>query len=142
MEKLGKTLTNRCRAVRELKEKKHKTQRGTRGRHINSEQLEFECQFQTPTRSRIQELLNLGTSSSHNFFQSLIINQDLLRLREDMWPNHRTRRNGGWCRAYSTAIKENVLHATDYNQPQNNSHPPFHNATPALKLARKRNICN
>ena len=55
-------------------------------------------------RSRIQELLNLGTSSSHNLFQSLIINQDLLRLREDMWPNHRTLRKGWWCRAYSTAI--------------------------------------
>jgi len=141
MEELGKTLTNRCRAVRELKEKKRKTQRGTRDRHINSEQLEFECQLKTPTRSRIQELLNLGTSSSHNLFQSLIINQDLLRLREDMWPSHRTRRNGWWCRAYSTAIKDNVLRATDYG-PQNNPPPPCHNATPALKLARKRNICN
>jgi len=78
MEEFGKTLTNRCRAVQELNEKKRKTQRGTRDRHNNSEQLEFECQRKTSRRSRIQELLNLGTSSSHNLFQSLIINQDLL----------------------------------------------------------------
>ena len=78
MEELGKALMNRCRAVRKMKEKRHKTQGGTRDRHTNSEQLEFECQLKTPTRSRIHELLNLGASSSHNLFQSLITNQDLL----------------------------------------------------------------
>jgi len=104
MEELGKALTNRCRAVRELKEKKRKTQEGTRDRHTNSEQLEFECQLKTPTRSRIHELLHLGASSSHTLLQSLITNQDLLRLREDMWPNHKTQRKGWWCRAYATAI--------------------------------------
>jgi len=95
MEELGKALTNRCRAVRELKEKKRKTQEGTRDRHTNSEQLEFEGQLKTPTRSRIHELLYLGALSSHNLFQSLITNQDLLRLWEDMWPNHKTQRKGG-----------------------------------------------
>jgi len=104
MEELGKALTNRCRAVRELKNKKHRTQGGTRDRHTNSEQLEFECQLKTPTRGRIHELLNLGASSSHNLFQSLITNQDLLRLREDMWPSHKTLRKGWWCRAFATAI--------------------------------------
>jgi len=104
MEELGKTLTNRCRTVRELKEKKRKTQEGTRSRHTNSEQLEFEWQLKTPTRSRIYELLNLGASSSHNLFQSLITNQDLLRLREDMWPDHKTLSKGWWCRAFATAI--------------------------------------
>jgi len=100
MEELGKALTNRCRAVRMLNEKRRKTQRGTIDRHTYSEQLEFECQLKTPTRSRIHELLNLGASSSHNLFQSLITNQDLLRLREDMWPNHRPQRKGWWCRAF------------------------------------------
>jgi len=104
MEELGKALTNRCRAVRKLKGKRCKTNWGTSDRHTNSEELEFECQLKTPTRSRIHELLNLGASSSHNFFQSLITNQDLLRLREDMWPNHRTQRKGWWCRAFATAI--------------------------------------
>jgi len=104
MEELGKALTNRCQAVRKLKEKRHMTQRVTIDRHTNSEQLEFECQLKTPTRSRIHELLNLGASFSHNVFQSLITNQDLLRLREDMWPNHRTQRTGWSCRAFSTAI--------------------------------------
>ena len=84
MEELGKALTNRCRAVRELPHKKQKKLRGTKDRTTNSEQLEFECQLKTPTRSRIYELLNLGTASSQNLFQSLITNQDLLRLREDM----------------------------------------------------------
>ena len=42
----------------------------------------FECQFKTPSRSRIHELLNLGASSSHSIFQSLITKEDLLRLRE------------------------------------------------------------
>jgi len=87
MEDLGKALTNRCRAVRELSHKKQKILIGTRDRNINSEQLEFECQLRTPTRGRIYELLNLGASSSQNLFQSLITNQDLLRLRKDMWPN-------------------------------------------------------
>jgi len=104
MEELGKALTNRCHAVRRLKEKRRKTQGGTRDRHTNSEELEFECQLKTPTRSRIHELLNLGASSSHNLFQSLITNQDLLRLRGDMWPNHKTQRKGWWCRAFATAI--------------------------------------
>jgi len=90
MEELGKALTNRCRAVRELSNKKQKNLTGTRDRNINSEQLEFECQLKTPTRGRIHELLNLGASSSQNLFQSLITNQDLLRLREDMWPSHKT----------------------------------------------------
>ena len=47
---------------------------------------------------------NLGASSSQNLFQVLITNQDLLRLREDMWPNHKTLRKGWWCRAFATAI--------------------------------------
>jgi len=59
MEELGKVLTNRCRAVRELSHKKQKILTGTRDRNIHSEQLEFECQLRTPTRSRIYELLNL-----------------------------------------------------------------------------------
>jgi len=74
MEELCKALTNRCRAVRKLKEKRRKTQGGTIDRHNNSEQLEFECQLKTPTRGRIHELFNLGSSSSHNLFQSLITN--------------------------------------------------------------------
>jgi len=104
MEELGKALTNRCRAVRELSHKKKKNLTGTRDRNINSEQLEFECQLRTPTRGRIYELLNLGASSSQNLFQSLISNQDLLRLREDMWPNHKILRKEWWCRAFATAI--------------------------------------
>jgi len=104
MEELGKALTNRCRAVRELPHKKQKNLTGTRDRNIHSEQLEFECQLRTPTRSRIYELLELGASSSLNLFQSLITNQDLVRLREDMWPNHKTLRKGWWCRAFATAI--------------------------------------
>jgi len=96
MEELGKALTNKCRAVRELSNKKQKNLTGTRDRNINSEQLEFECQLRTPTRGRIYELLSLGASSSQNLFQSLITNQDLLRLRENMWPNHKTPRNGWW----------------------------------------------
>jgi len=99
MEELGKALTNRCRAVRELPNKKQKNLVGTRDRNTNSEHLEFECELQTPTRSRIHELLNLGAASSQNLFQSLITNQDLLRLREDMWPSHKTLRKGWWCRA-------------------------------------------
>jgi len=70
MEELGKTLTNRCRAVRELKVKKRKMQEGTRDRHTNSEQLEFECQLKTPTQSRIYELLNLGASSSQELMMA------------------------------------------------------------------------
>jgi len=57
MEELGKTLTNRCRTVRELSNKKQKNQEGTRDRNTNSEHLEFECQLKTPTRDRIHELL-------------------------------------------------------------------------------------
>ena len=64
----------------------------------------IECQLRTPTRSRIYELLELGASSSLNLFQSLITNQDLIRLREDMWPNHKTLRKDWWCRAFATAI--------------------------------------
>ena len=74
IEELGKAFTNSCQAIWKLKEKRRKTQRGTIDRHTNSEQLEFECQLKTPTRSRIHELLNLGASSSHNLFQSLITN--------------------------------------------------------------------
>ena len=59
MEELGKALTNRCRAVRGLSNKKQKNLTGTRERNINSEQLEFESQLRTPTRGRICELLNL-----------------------------------------------------------------------------------
>jgi len=88
MEELGKALTNRCRAVRALKNKKQKTQGGTRDRLTNSEQLEFECQLKMSTHGRIYEHPNLGASSLHNLFQSMITNQDLLRLREDMWPSH------------------------------------------------------
>jgi len=84
--------------------KQQKKQEGTRDRNTNSEQLEFECQLKTPTRGRIHELLNLGASSSQNLFQSLITNQDLLRLREDMWPSHKTQRKGWWCRAFATVI--------------------------------------
>ena len=83
---------------------KQKKQEGTRDRNTNSEQLEFECQLKTPTRGCIHELLNLGASSSQNKFQSLLTNQDLLRLREDMWPSHKTQRKGWWCRAFATAI--------------------------------------
>jgi len=104
MEELGKAVTNRCRHVRELSNKKQKNVEGTRDRNTNSEQVEFECQLKTPTRGRIHELLNLGASSSPNLFQSLITNQDLLRLREDMWPSHTTQRKGWWCRAFATAI--------------------------------------
>jgi len=104
MEELGKAFTNRCHVVRELTNKKQKMQGGTRNRHTNSEQLEFECQLKTPTRGRIHELLNLGASSPHNLFQSLITNQDLLRLREDMWSSHKTQRKGWWCRAFATVI--------------------------------------
>jgi len=104
MQESGKALTNRCRAVRKLKDKRRKTQGGTRDRHTNSEQLELECQLKTPTRSRIHELLNHGASSSHNLFQFLITNQDLIRLWEDMWPNHRIQRKGWWCRAFATAM--------------------------------------
>jgi len=104
MEELGKARTNRCRAVRELSNKKQRNLEGTRDRNTNSEQLEFECQLKTPTRGRIHELLNLGASSSQNRFQSLITNQDLLRLREDMWPRHKTQRKGWWCRAFATLI--------------------------------------
>jgi len=77
MEEVGKALTNRCRAVRELPNKKQKKQEETRDRNTNSEQLEFECQLRTPTQGRIRELLILGASSSQNLFQSLITNQDL-----------------------------------------------------------------
>jgi len=104
MEELGKALTNRCRSVRELPNKNQKKQEETRDRNTNSELLEFECQLRTPTHGRIHELLNLGASSSQKLFQSLITNQDLLRLREDMWPSHRTNRKGWWCRASATAI--------------------------------------
>jgi len=86
-----------------------KKQVETRERHTNSEQLEFECQLRTPTQSRIRELLNLGTTSSQKLFQSLITNQDLLRLREDMWPSHSTPRKGWWCRAFATAINRQCL---------------------------------
>jgi len=91
-------------AVRELSNKKQEKQEGTRDRNTNSEQLEFECQLKTPTRDRIHELLNLRASSSYSLFQSLIFNQDLLRLREDMRPSHKTQRKGWWCRAFATAI--------------------------------------
>ena len=104
MEELDRALTNRCRAVRELPNKKQENLIRTRDRNTNSEQLEFKCQLKTPTRGRIHELLNLGASSSQNLFQSLITNQDLLRLREDMWPSHKTLRKGWWCRAFATAI--------------------------------------
>jgi len=83
---------------------KQKKQEETRDRSTNSEQLEFECQLRTPTQGRIRELLNLGASSSQKLFQSLITNQDLLRLRKDMWPSHRTHRQGWWYREFATAI--------------------------------------
>jgi len=103
-EELGKAPTNRCRAVRELPNKKQKKQEETTDRNTNSEQLEFECQLRTPTQGRIHQLLNLGASSSQKLLQSLITNQDSIRLREDMWPSHRTNRKGWWCRAFATAI--------------------------------------
>ena len=52
MEELGKALTNRCRAVRELSNQKQKNLMETRDRTTNSEQLEFECQLKTPTRGQ------------------------------------------------------------------------------------------
>jgi len=58
MEELGKTLTNRCRTVRELSNKKQENQEGTKDRNTNSEQFKFECQLKTPTRVRIHELLH------------------------------------------------------------------------------------
>ena len=73
MEELGKALTNRCRGVRELPHKRQKNLIGTRDRGIHSEQLEFECQLRTPTRSRIYELLELGTSSSLNIFRAALL---------------------------------------------------------------------
>jgi len=94
MEEVGKALTNRCRAVRELSNEKQEKQEETRDRNTNSEQLEFECQLRTPTQGHIRELLTLGASFSQKLFQSLITNQDLLRLREDMWPSHSTHRKG------------------------------------------------
>jgi len=57
MEEVGKALTNRCRAVRELSNKKQKSLTGIRDRNTNSEQFEFECQLKTPTRGRIHKLL-------------------------------------------------------------------------------------
>jgi len=142
--RVRETLTNRCQAVRKLKEKRRKTQRGTRDRHTNSEQFEFECQLKTPTRSRIQELLNLGTSSLHNLFQLLIINQDLLRLREGRHvakPQDPKKGVVVPSILHGYYITDNVLHATDYG-PQNNFPPPCHNVTPALKMARRRNFRN
>jgi len=68
MEELGKALTNRCRAVRELSNKKQRNLTGIRDRNTNSQQLEFECQLKTPTRGRIHEIRNLGASSSQNLF--------------------------------------------------------------------------
>jgi len=137
----GKALTNRCRAVHKLKNKKRKTQGWTRDRHTNSEQLEFECQLKTLTRGRIHELLNLGASSSHNLFQSLITNQDLLRLREDMWPSHKTKRKGWWCRAFATAINRqcptcNRLWTTEQFPPS------LTQCLTCSKMGRKRNHHN
>jgi len=142
VEEFGKTLTNRCRAVREQNEKKRKKQEGTRDRHTKCEQLEFECQIKTPTRSHIYELLNLGASSSHNLFQSLITNQDLLRLREDMWPDHKTLRKGWWCRAFlARRLTDNARHATDCGR-RYNFHPLCHSAWLAHRRGRKRNYHN
>jgi len=104
MEELGKAQQTDAAIYENCQTQKEKNQKGTRDRNTNSEQLEFECQLKTPTRGRIHELLNLGASSSHILFQSLITNQDLLRLREDMWPSHKTQRKGWWCRAFATAI--------------------------------------
>jgi len=109
IEEVGKAPTNRCHTVWELTNKKQKMQGGTRDRHTNSEQLEFECQLKTPTHGRIHELLNLGAKSTQNLFQSLTTNQDLIRLREDMWPSHKTQRKGWWCRAFATVINRQCL---------------------------------
>jgi len=102
--------------------KKQKNLEGTRDRNTNSEQLEFECQLKKPTRGRIHELLNLGASSSQNLFRSFITNQDLLRLREDMWPSHKPQRKGWWCREFATAINRqcptcNILWTTEQFPP-------------------------
>ena len=78
--------------------------RQNRKRPETETQIEFECQLRTPTQGRIRELFILGASSSPKLFQSLITKQDLLRLREDIWPSHRTHRKGWWCRAFATAI--------------------------------------
>ena len=139
--RISKALTNRCRAVRELSNKKQKNLTGTRDRNTNSEQLEFECQLKTPTRGRIHELLNLGATSSQNLFQSLIINQDLLRLREDMWPSHKTLRKGWWCRAFATAINRQCPTCID-SGPQNSSPLPLHNVWLAQDWVLKRNHQN
>jgi len=114
---------------------------GTIDTHTNSEQLEFECQLKTPTRSRMQEILNLGASSSHNLLQSLITNQDLLRLREDMWCNHRTQRKGWWCRAFSKAINRQCPTCNRlWTMAQ---FPPLCNSVlHALRMGRKRNLHN
>jgi len=75
-EEIGKALTDRTRVVRKLSTMKQRTQSGTRDRGINSEQLEFECQFRTPIQSRHQELQRLVSTSSHNLFQSLIFKHE------------------------------------------------------------------
>jgi len=77
MEEIEKALTDRFKAVRKLSSKKRKIQVGTRDRSIGSKQLEFECQLKTTTPCRLQELLKLRVSLSHNLFQSLIASQDL-----------------------------------------------------------------
>jgi len=141
MEELGKALTNRCRAVRELPNKKQKKQEETRDRNTNSEQLEFECQLRTPTQGRIHELLNLGASSSQKLFQSLVTKQDLLLLREDMWPNHRTDRKGWWCRAWRQRSTDNARHAID-SRPQNSSPLHWHNALHVQKQEQRKNRHN
>jgi len=82
VEELGKAQQTDVTLYKSCQTKKQKKQEETRDRNTNCEQLEFECQLKTPTRGRIHELLNLGASSSQKLFQSLITNQDLLRLRE------------------------------------------------------------
>jgi len=137
-EELGKGLTNRCRALPELSNKKQKNLTGIRDRNINSEQLEFDCQLRTPARGCIYKLLNLGASSSQNLFQSLITNQDLLRLREDMWPNHKTLRKGWWCRAFATAINRQCR-TCNRPGPQNSSPLPSPNVWHVQEWHTKRN---
>ena len=68
--------------------------------------LNLNASLKHPHGVAFHELLNLGASSSQNLFQVLITNQDLLRLRlrKDMWPNHKILRKGWWCRAFATAI--------------------------------------
>ena len=134
MEEVGKALTNRCRTVRELPSKKQKRQEGTRDRNTNSKQLEFECQLRTPTQGRIRELLTPGASSSQKLFQSLITNQDLLRLREDMWPSQPLLEKDGVAEHSRQRLTDNAMQqALDHR-----TVPPFTRTMPVMFKNRSK----